>query len=208
MSVYTYVNISLPEAKRLADLHGIEFDLNACHRYCQKYIKLSSDNFQPIEEGQHLECFSVYIFVKYGRCFGGGVRVGVEKEIVKIFTEDERNLHTLIIDIRNKYIAHSVNNFEDHKVKVWLNPDDKGRKVNDVNIGSNYIAGFSPSLIDRLKNLIDKIIVWIDKENKYEQKRLTQIVSERYTLDHLYSLNTEYPEDIDYTKVRKTRKGP
>src|SRR5687768_12411538 len=109
MSVFTYVNISLSEAKRLADLESIELDLNACRHYCQKYIKLYAGNFQPVEDSQHVECFSTYIFVRYGRCFGGEVRINVANEIAKTFTEDESNLHNLIIDIRNEYISHSVN---------------------------------------------------------------------------------------------------
>lgn len=202
------MNLRLPEAKRLADLYGIKFDLESCRRYCEKYLRLFVRLHYPDTETEHLECFSVYIFVKYGRCFRGGVRVEAEKEIVATLSPEELEFHRLIIGIRDKYIAHSVNNFESHKARVWLNPEERGKKVNNVNIDSDYLAGPDPELFEKLVHLIDEILSWIDVENKLEEKRLTQFVTENYDLDYLYSLDAEFPDDIDYSKVLKTRKGP
>jgi len=208
MAVYTYVNISLAEAKRLADLYGIAYDLRACHDYCEIYLQTFASIPQPTNEGAHLECFSVYIFVKYGRCFKGGIRTNTEKEILATLSPEDLELHQLVIDIRDKYIAHSVNDFESHKVRVWLNPEEKGRMINNVNIESHYMAGPEPQLFERLKHLIDQLLSWIDVEKKREEKRLIELVGGRYDLNDLYSRDAELPNVIDYSRASKPRGNP
>ena len=116
-------------------------------------------------------------------------------------------LHQLVIDVRDKHIAHSVNDFESHKVRVWLNPEERGRKINNVNIESHYLAGPKPELFERLKNLIDQLLLWIEAEKKWEEERLVQIVGQRYDLNSLYSLDAESPDDIDYSKVTQRRRN-
>ena len=64
MATYTYVNVPLPEAKRLADLYGMAWDLEACRKYCERYL----DTFKSMvagesEEAKHLECYSVFSFL-------------------------------------------------------------------------------------------------------------------------------------------------
>jgi hypothetical protein len=213
MAVYRYVNIRLPEAKRLADLYGIAFDLNACRRYCERYVQVQANMLTQtgnsfLLESQHLECFSVYILVKYGRCFKGGVRQQVADEIRAILSPEDLIFHKLVLDIRDKHIAHSVNNFEFHDVKVWLSPEERGRRVDNVNIGGSYLIGLESEKFVELKQLIDKIILWIDGEKKREEQKLTQLVSEKYDLDYLYSLDAEAPDGIDYSRVLQARKSP
>jgi len=211
MAISPCVNIVLPEAKRLADLYGVAFDLLACRNYCEKYLQVFTNISQPDDETKHLECFSVYIFVKYGRCFKGGVRRKLEKELKDVIrntlSPDDLAFHQLIIDIRDKYIAHSVNNFESHKVRVWLNPEERGRKINNVNVESHYLAGPEPELFERLKYLIDKLLLWINAEKKREEERLIQIVGQRYNLNDLYSLDLAALSDIDYSKVAQGRRN-
>jgi hypothetical protein len=208
MAEYTYVNILLPEAKRLADLYGTVIDLRACHNYCEKYLQIFFNITQPPYETQHLECFSTYIFVKYSRCFVGGVRKDFGAELRNTLSSEDLVLHDLVIDIRDKHIAHSVNDFESHKVRVWLNPEERGRKINNVHIESDYLAGPKPELFERLKYLIDKLLLWIEVEKKREEERLIQVVGQRYDLNDLYSLNAEVPDAIDYSRVKRRRRSP
>lgn len=210
MADYTYVNISLPEAKRLADLYGVAFDLCACRDYCEKYLQVFSNILQPTDETKHLECFSVYIFVKYGRCFKGGVRNKLAEEILATskLSPDELDIHQRVIEVRDKHIAHSVNDFESHKVRVWLNPEEEGRKINNVNIESDYCVGLEPKLFEKLKHLIDNLLKWIETEKKREEERLIQIVGEKHTLDYLYSLDGEEPNVIDPSRNKQSIRNP
>ena len=213
MAVYTYVNIKFKEAKRLADLYGIGYDLRSCSVYCEKYIQTFAaisqpSKIQPTNEGAHLECFSAFVFIKYGRCFKGGIRDETSKEILENLSPEDLELHQFAIDIRDKYIAHSVNDFEAHKVRVWLNPEENGRTINNVNIESHYIAGQNLEFYQRMKHLISRFLSWIDVEKKREEARLIKLVGQRYSLDYLYSQEAELPEDIDFSKASKARKKP
>jgi len=211
MADYTYVNISLPEAKRLADLYGVAIDLRACHDYCEKYLQVFSNILQPTDETKHLkrlECFSVHIFIKYGRCFKSGVRNKLAEEIRATLSSDDLDLDQEVIKVRDEYIAHSVNDFESHKVRVWLNPEEEGRKINNVNIESHYLVSPEPKLFERLKHFIDKLLLWIETEKKREEERLIQIVGEKHTLNYLYSLNGEEPNVIDPSRNKQRRRNP
>jgi hypothetical protein len=208
MAYYTYVNIRLPEAKRLSDLFGVHFDLLWCRDYCDKYLEAYANIEQRSSESRHLECFSVYIFVKYGRCFKGGIRSTSIEQFLATLAPEDRELHQLVINIRDKYIAHSVNDLESHKVRVWLNPEEEGRKINDVNIEGHYLAGPDPELFEKLKQLIDKILSWISAEQKQEREKLVQLVGQRFELDKLYSLEPELPNRIDYSRTAQPRRNP
>ena len=212
MADYTYVNISLPEAKRLADLYGVAIDLRACRDYCEKYLQVFSNILQPTDETkhlEHLECFSVYIFVKYGRCFKSGRRKKLAEEILakSELSPDDLDIHQRVIDVRDEHIAHSVNDFESHKVRVWLNPEEEGRKINNVNIESDYLVGPEPKLFEKLKHLIDNLLKRIEKEKKREEES-PQIVGGKHTLDKLYSLNGEEPNVIDPSGNKQPRRNP
>jgi hypothetical protein len=208
MTDYRYVNISLPNAKRLADLNGIAIDLRTCRDYCERYLRVFANILQPNEESKHLECISVYVFVKYGRCFKGGVRSKTAEGIMANQSPDDRKLHQLVLDIRDKYIAHSVNDLETHKVRVWLNPEEEGRRIDNVNVESQYLAGPEPQLFERLKELIDKHLSWIDREQRKEEEELTELVGNRFDLNDLYSLRAELPDRLDYSRVSQPRKTP
>lgn len=215
MADYTYVNISLPEAKRLADLYGVAIDLRACRDYCEKYLQVFSNILQPTDETkhlEHLECFSVYIFVKYGRCFKSGRRKKLAEEILakSKLSPDDLDIHQRVIEVRDKHTAHSVNDFESHKVRVWLgNPEEEGRKINNVNIESDYLVGPEPKLFEKLKHLIDKkLLSWIETEKEREEERLIQIVGGKHNLDYLYSLNGEEPNVIDPSGNKQPGRNP
>ena len=212
MAVYRYVNVELDEAKRLADLYGIDLDLRRCREYCEKYIQTLEGISQPsqiqaADEGVHLECFSAYFFIKYGRCFKGGIRETTSKEILAALSKGDLALHQLAINIRDKYVAHSVNDFESHKVRVWLNPEENGRKINNVNIESHYIVGPGLVFYQDMKHLIGRLLSWIGLEKKLEQEKLIKLAGQRYSLEYLYAQNSEAPEDVDISKVSKRRKG-
>jgi hypothetical protein len=60
-------------------------------------------------------------------------------------------------------------------------------------------------LFERLSSLIDKHLKWIDEEQKWEDKRLTLLVGQRFSLDDLYARETHTPKDIDYSRVAERR---
>ena len=138
--------------------------------------------------------FGFFVFVRYGRCFKGGLRDKTAKGALAALTPDDIALHQLVIDIRDKYVAHSVNDLEFHKARVWLNPEEYGRKINNVNIESQYLTGPEPALFEALGRLVDKLLSWIDSEKRHEEKQLIEVVAGKFTLSELYTLDAECPD--------------
>jgi hypothetical protein len=210
MAVYRYVNVHLPSpnAKRLADLCGIANDLQSCRAYCEEYVKTFASILKPTHDVRHLESFCMHVFVKYGRCFCGGVRTEVAKRALSSLSPEDKTFHQLVMDVRNKHVAHSVNNFESHKLRVWLNPEEKGRNINGVSIETDYFVAPECQFFERLMSLIDKLLSWISTEQKREEKMLIGLVGDHYSLDELYALDAEVPEPVDYSNVARRRGCP
>jgi len=210
MATYSYVNLELPEAGRYFDLTGIAFDLGQSKDYCEKYVHLMARiaSPEPVPERDFLECISTLAIVKYGRCFKGGVRRKTEKELSQNIPKDKIEFHQHVLDVRDKHIAHSVNEFERCRVRVWLNPEEKGRKVNNVNIELHGLIAPGPEFFARLSQLIDMHLAWIKAEKKQESAKLKELVEERFSLEELYSLRPEAPPPLEMHRAGKKRKWP
>jgi hypothetical protein len=199
------VYVDFPEAARLADLQSISYDLLRSRDYVQKYLDIASANFRT-NDSSHIDCFTAFAFILYGRCFKGGVRRTTERGLLSAMNEEDRQIHKLIIDLRDKHYAHSVNEMEQHKASIWLNPEEHGRKITSVSIGSHYTIAPDVAFMTNMVILIDRIRAWVITEQKIESKRLKEIAEERFPIDMLYELeNSHYKpkRSVDPSKSRK-----
>ena len=72
--------------------------------------------------------------ITYARPFNGGVRVRVES-LTTTFEQGELVFDESILQMRSKFVAHSVNGMERQQVSIWLNPEERGgRRINNINI--------------------------------------------------------------------------
>jgi hypothetical protein len=201
-----YVAVPLPEGRRLGDLFGIDEDLLACHDYIGLYkslceAKRSHANFQL------MDCVVTTIFIRYGRCFGSGVRSRTHRELKQVLEPVDFPTHQLAIDLRDKHFAHSVNAFETPEITVSLAMDSPERAVTSVSVGSRSVFP-DMFVFDNLIVLINKLRTWVLSEQKAECARLLPLINERYSTDELYELiNTSKPRQIRYSDVGKPRKG-
>jgi len=201
-----YVAVPLPEGRRLGDLFGIDEDLLACHDYIGLYkslceAKRSHANFQL------MDCVVTTIFIRYGRCFGSGVRSRTHRELKQVLEPVDFPTHQLAIDLRDKHFAHSVNAFETPEITVSLAMDSPQRAVTSVSVGSRSMFP-GMFVFDNLIVLINKLRNWVLSEQKAECARLLPLINERYSTDELYELiNTSKPRQIRYSDVGKLRKG-
>ena len=203
MATYTYVNIDLPEAKRLADLSGICDDLFSCQEYCHRYIK----GFPHDPDG---ESYSTILITKYTRCFSSGVRSESQRDLEALATRVDDVTHKFVCGLRDRHVSHSVSDLENHRVRVWLNPEEKGRAINNVNIESDYLIGIGPAAVQKLADLVDALIQWVQTEMRSEEVKLKEIVQHRFTLDQLYAMKAIPGGKVDYSNLMsgKARRGP
>lgn len=101
--------IDFPEAIEVANWAGIRVDL--------EFVRDACDRLLVADEGDAVlrRAFFDSALVAYARCFKGheGVRVGLDES--DFDSMDEPNvvgLHQFFIDLRDRHVSHSVNEFE------------------------------------------------------------------------------------------------
>ncbi len=204
-----YINLKLPESDRAFDLVGMQVDLDKCKELCTVYLKHTEGLGENKSKAQVIdnECYVTTILVKYARCFKSGVRSKVQKELSTTITESDRTLHDQAINIRDKHIAHSVNDLEEHRVRVYLHPPEWGKGLGSVNLESHRIIAPELEFFKKLLALITKHLDWISKQKYEELQKLQKIVRERYTPDELYKMNVTGKPEMNFDKIAKSRKN-
>ncbi len=192
----------------MADIQGIRDDLRTCRECCQKYLAFFSKGVDG-EQGNFLsELLATTAFTKYGRCFKGGVRDKGAKAVLNQLNHEDLEVHRLIIDIRDKHVSHSVNEFERPQVLVWLRDEPPNREILNVSVGTKYISAVDAAIFSNWIVLIDKIDKWLHTEFQSEAHRLTQLVKDRFTLDELYDrIGKIKKHEVRSGDIHKTRKG-
>lgn len=200
MAIFTYVHVEHPEGLRLLDLVGVEIDFNRCREMCQ-----------AIQTRQHgrteMDALAVAILAVYGRIFKGGVRSKAKIPVETLLDQAELEFHGLVLEARSKHAVHSINDMETAKIRVWLNPEERGgRKVNNVNADAVTLVTLSNGEYQRLQALCEKLLKWIDEQKRTEEARLKVIVERDFTLDRLYSGQADVATTGDLNSVAKGRK--
>jgi len=107
VTIYKAVPLDSPAAALVAEMHGVVFDLQAaaftCHLFLDEKAPLAPALFEPV---------ATAAVIRYARCFSSGVRPKMPAEIIGTLDESQRALHQYILDLRNKFLAHSVNPYE------------------------------------------------------------------------------------------------
>ena len=200
------VIVTLPEGDRLTDLHGIANDLRACRDYILLFKTLC---FLKVSHLIHqlADCVVTTIFIRYGRCFSGGVRLKTQKELKLVMSSEDLKVHQLVMDFRDKHFAHSVNQCESPEINVWLKIGSEDQEATSVGAASTNMIAPNQMVFDNLLILIDKLHSWVLSEQKKESEMLLQIVRQRFSLDSLYArLGGNPNKKMCFGDVAKSRK--
>jgi hypothetical protein len=174
MATNTFVDLYLEETKLLADYTSIEFDL----RSAGDFARLISEEWQKIPPNSSLfDPLMVATIIRYARAFAQGVRVNIYDEGASILTEEQRSKHELLMQIRNKYVAHSVNAFEESQpvARYWV---EKVHEEGITSIGCIHcrVVGLNQQ---EVADIIDLTTVWlryVQQKRTEEETRLLPIV--------------------------------
>jgi hypothetical protein len=179
-------DFSIAEAQRLSDLNGIEGDLAAVVRLCERWQKLAAEIGSP-QEGNGLEWWErtqdlgdlgFAAVVRYGRSFNSGTRSGVLPEVIASLGENHSQSHTYFKVLRDKYIAHSVSELEDNQVFVMLSPQFGEPQVpGHITVDRGRLIGLGVPDIRRLKVLADAVREAVNAEITIESAKLLTIAS-------------------------------
>jgi hypothetical protein len=201
------VRLDVPEANRLIDLNGIKWDLTFVIKWCDVYLAHFKRLFKEAQgDDDAFRAFAIAIPTVYARCFASGVRRRLDAPLAKLLTAEETCCHEEFINLRDKHIAHSVNNFELGYIEVNLNPPERGKQINLVTVGTQTIMALKADSYEMLKMVAGKLLQWLDDEILTEEIRVKKIIGERYTLEELYILKENQPPLDVVGKVDKQRK--
>jgi hypothetical protein len=205
------VDFSVSEAQWLADLHGIESDLRDTDKLCTKALAL----IRPLPPGNEgaVEWFedswlagelSFAAVVKYGRTFGSGVRAGIPISWIGHLPAIYQEKHLYFKNIRDKFVAHSVNAFEDNQVFACLSPQFAPTEVRSITVDTGRFTSMSLSDVLSLKNLVALLTQMVRYEIAQESSRVLQI-ARALPLDELLVRDTDnrpLPSSEDVSKTR------
>ncbi len=201
MATYRAVEVNLPECERLCDLTSIRRDFERCRDMCEK---LSLGAPAPNLDAATIDALATAIPVVYSRAFNGGIRLRVGHLIQKFNFEDQE-YHSAILEMRSKYSAHSINGMERQHVRVWLNPEERGRKINNVNAAMTSLLALSSLEYQRLREMCDQAVAWVDTELDIESARLSQLIGDMFSLDDLYAMDQSVSNCAGLKEVSKGR---
>jgi len=190
MAIWRYVDFSVKEAQWLADLASIQSDLETVESICDLFIeeRQSPDPFGKSKQVALFEALCTAAIVRYGRSFVSGVREKAPEGLVEQLSKELQASHAFFMDLRHKWIAHSVNTFEITQVVAYLRPPERGSKnVSSISALPNRIASLSIQDMLQLKDLAVAVHEVISKRIEEEKQKV---------LSHARSL----PPDQFYAK--------
>ena len=197
-----------PQSQRLADLYGHQYDLNNAIRFCDLHIEIDSteagisiEEFLRREHTRHALCRAA--FTSYGRCFGSGIRSGLNKDIVGRLPDELKQRHQQVKDLRDKWVAHSVNHFDDVRIRVQVTVDESGEvQSRSVAMASQMVGTFVMAWMIAYRELFKAVLLVVDEEINNETVTLSNIV-DQMTSSKLMAL-----ERVDSTPLERKSWNP
>lgn len=200
----TELELRHPIAQRLADLAGIEHDLELCIRACNKFIsEKSTGSEDAILTSRSIATFAI---ISYFRTISTGVRSGISESHIKLLPEHLRIQHDVFKSIRDKFVAHSINQFEENSVQIGLVRESEARRIDTISTIHSRTATFSKVQISELMSLAQALIQIVGEEYDSESNRVWKFLESlpAATLDSILRSPTQLPRSL--ISAHKSRK--
>lgn len=102
------VRMDTKTTRALRDLVGATFDMKRVAELCKEYVAaIKNESPQVVQDALWMTAV-----VLYARCFNGGVRQPLKTSVLDSIPGQAREAHDHFIDLRDKFIAHSVSVYE------------------------------------------------------------------------------------------------
>ena len=207
-------DFSIPEAQRLSDLSGIDADLEAVLRICARCEKQMKEMPPPVEgpgmvwweDVQALGDLMFAAVVRYGRTLSTGKREGIPADWINALPEPLRESHAYFKALRDKYIAHSVNQLEDNQVFVLLTPQfAEQQEPTRITVDRGHLLTIGQSDLRRLVGLVEALRKLVTNEVESETSKVLAI-ARAMPIEEIWARSTEsvaIPGKAETFKVRK-----
>ena len=161
------VALSFPEAQSFAALHLILQDL----AFASDCLKLSNTYGIPDDRSLQSKALIFSGIVGYARCFKSGVRNSLNaSDLVAKGTPFDLEIHEYMLALRDKHIAHSVNDYEECQTVAILvgRPETGWRDGSGIGVTMKRTVGISSDLLLQAVAHIEKLkqFITVDLESK------------------------------------------
>ena len=174
MATYTFVDLNIPEAELLADLCGIDHDLETTNFFAEELKKqwsLASPNIDL------LDALSTAIVVRYTRSFVTGVRTKLDDGLLSRLSEQRQSAHEHLRARRDKHVAHSVNSFEENQPVIRYSPETLSEEgIAGVGCRGHRRDALTPAEVDQIVDLVNAVRGLVRQDIHSETCRLLDIV--------------------------------
>lgn len=177
-------DFSISEAQRLSDLTSVDSDLEAVIRICDRCERLSATltkipESAPLTWLDDLQAHGDLMFaavIRYGRTIASGVRQGIPRDWIDALPKTAQESHEYFKALRDKYVAHSVNQLEDNQVFVMLTPQfGEDQQPAHITVDKGHLISLGSNDITRLRSLAEELRAVVCREVKSETARLLAI---------------------------------
>jgi hypothetical protein len=174
MATNSFREFRLSEAQALADYTSIEFDLHTAREFATTILE---ENRKTQPNFSLSDPFMVATIIRYARAFAGGVRLKLYEEAGSILTHEQRIKHDRFMLVRDKYIAHSVNAFEESEpvTQYWVeNVREDG--ITSIECNHRRIVGLSEQDLIDIIGLASTWLEYVQEKQEGEKARLLPFV--------------------------------
>lgn len=190
------------KTKFLASLQGIARDLESTINICKYLLTLLHQEKPDITM---IDALTTAAVVKYARCFKTGCRDKIPQDYLKSLPDNLKANHDYFIDLRDKFIAHSVNIFEDNFVELEIWEESGNKKLMGMGMGGRLRGGLGYQHLKDLISLCTKLSEIVSVNIFRERDRLLAYFK-TVPIDELLKSSIEnqsFPSDDDVKKIKR-----
>lgn len=200
-SGYRAVVVNTDSSKDLRDLVSLRRDIELAKTFGDSLLRLEINATNSSRE----PALALWIaaLTSYGRAFKSGVRG--DRPSITMFDENEAEWHRYLVELRDKHVAHAVNDYEQTIVIAYLT-DSAFAKRDVTRVGHIHADLFSSEEeVIALIALCDRLIVDLNRRIR----KMRKVISEEVLalgIEALYVLPDAVVPTHDPAKVAQRRK--
>lgn len=202
MATNSFTEFNLAEAQQLADYTSIQVDLQSA---CDFARTMLAEMHRPSPNYSLADPFMVATIIRYARAFSQGIRLKLYDAASSTLTDEQFSKHQYFMALRDKYIAHSVNAFEESQpvARYWV---ERVREEGITSIECNHrrISGLSEQDFHDIVDLASTWLVFVKQKLTEEKARLLPIVRE-IPLEQLFQNAPTFTPGPNTSKPQKKR---
>lgn len=194
------VVLDTPSCRVLRDVASYQRDFRLARTYIDFYLEadIEGDDRSPAP----IDALWYSAVISYSRAFQTGVR-RTERPLNSIYDATQSASHDYFIGLRNRYLVHSVNGFEEVVIAAGLTaPDDPS--ITEIQVRMTSVSRMTRQHAGVLRALCD---LQLRALSAHENELHVTVAREAQELgaDAVYALPPLSAAQIDHTQVMKSR---